>query len=322
MSTREKTILITGANSGIGKELARQLALGDDYGRIYVASRDMTKGAAALEELRGLTGRDIFTVVPLDLRDLESVRQLADQFTEPLNAVVLNAGGFGGPTPAALAPTGATEMFTQNVLGHVVLLETLLSRDAVTEVGVLTGSEAALGSPRLGIAKPTFADHSVDEFASVIDGTWFRERKYKVSLAYGQAKYLGALWMASLARHYPQLRLLTMSPGGTADTEGARDMGFLAKTFMNKVFYPVLAPAFGFAHPLPVGAARLVKAVSDPALTSGAFYASAEAKLVGKIVDQGEFEPSLRDPLIQDHAVEAIHSFLATHTTDWTHRHG
>ncbi|MGO4592773.1 SDR family NAD(P)-dependent oxidoreductase [Leifsonia sp. 2TAF2] len=310
MSTYEKTILITGANSGIGKDVARQLAERPDYGRIYLASRDMTKGHAALEELRGLTGRDIFTVVPLDLRDLESVQRLTDQLPGPLNGVVLNAGGFGGPTPAALAPTGVTEMFAQNVLGHVVLLETLLSRGAVTDVAVLTGSEAALGSPRIGIAKPTFGDHSVDEFTSVIDGSWFSDRKYKVSLAYGQAKYLGALWMASLARQHPGLRLLTMSPGGTANTEGARDMGFLAKTFMNKVFYPVLAPTFGFAHPLPVGAARLVKAVSDPTLTSGAFYASAEGKLVGKIVDQGEFEPSLRDPLIQDHASEAIHTFV------------
>jgi NAD(P)-dependent dehydrogenase (short-subunit alcohol dehydrogenase family) len=310
LSIREKTILITGANSGIGKDVARQLAVGGDYERIYLASRDLAKGAAALEELRGLTGRDIFTVVPLDLRDLESVQQLTDQLTEPLNAVVLNAGGFGGPTPAAIAPTGVTEMFAQNVLGHVVLLETLLSRGAVTDVGVLTGSEAALGSPRIGVAKPTFADHSVSEFSSVIDGTWFRDRKYKVSLAYGQAKYLGALWMASLARLHPELRLLTVSPGGTADTEGARDMGFLAKTFMTKVFYPVLAPTFGFAHPLPVGAARLVRAVSDPTLTTGAFYASAEGKLVGALVDQGEFEPSLRDPLIQDHAFEAIHRFV------------
>jgi NAD(P)-dependent dehydrogenase (short-subunit alcohol dehydrogenase family) len=305
-------ILITGANAGIGKDVARQLATGSDYQRIYLASRDMAKGAAALEELHHVTGRDIFTVVPLDLRNLDSVQQLADRFTEPLDAVVLNAGGFGGPTPAALAPTGVTEMFAQNVLGHVVLLETLLSRGAVTEVGVLTGSEAAMGSPKIGIAKPTFANHGVEEFTSVIDGSWFSDRKYKVSLAYGQVKYLGALWMASLARLYPQLRLLTMSPGGTADTEGARDMGFLAKTFMTKVFYPVLAPTFGFAHPLPVGAARLVRAVTDPSLTSGAFYASGEGKLTGDIVDQGEFEPSLRDPLIQDHASEAIHRFVPT----------
>jgi NAD(P)-dependent dehydrogenase (short-subunit alcohol dehydrogenase family) len=310
LSIHEKTVLITGANAGIGKDVARQLAAGGDFERIYLASRDMAKGAAALEELRGLTGRDIFTVVPLDLRNLDTVQQLADQFREPVNAVILNAGGFGGPAPAALAPTGVTEMFAQNVLGHVVLLETLLSRDAVTEVGVLTGSEAAMGSPRIGIAKPTFADHSVEEFASVIDGTWFSHRKYKVSLAYGQAKYLGALWMASLARRYPQLRLLTMSPGGTADTEGARDMGFLARNFMTKVFYPVLAPTFGFAHPLPVGAARLVRAVTDPSLTSGVFYASGEGKLTGDIVDQGEFEPSLRDPLIQDRASEAIHRFV------------
>jgi hypothetical protein len=37
-------------------------------------------------------------------------------------------------------------------------------------------------------------------------------------MAYGQAKYLGALWMASLARQHPQLRFLTVSPGNTSGT--------------------------------------------------------------------------------------------------------
>jgi nucleoside-diphosphate-sugar epimerase len=51
--------------------------------------------------------------------------------------------------------------------------------------------------------------------------TWFDGRKYKSSLAYAQAKYFGALWMASLARQHPGIRFITMSPGNTVGTEAS-----------------------------------------------------------------------------------------------------
>jgi hypothetical protein len=105
-----------------------------------------------------------------------------------------------------------------------VLLESPLDKRALTEVGVLAGSEAARGAPKVGVPVPEFTDQSVKEFSSVIEGSFFDHRRYKMALAYGQSKYLGVLWMNSLARRYPELRLLTVSPGNTSGTEGARDM--------------------------------------------------------------------------------------------------
>ncbi len=51
----------------------------------------------------------------------------------------------------ALTADGATNMFAQNVLGHVVLLEALLAEDRLGEVAVFAGSEAARGLPKMGI---------------------------------------------------------------------------------------------------------------------------------------------------------------------------
>ena len=295
MPTASKTVLITGANTGIGKEIARQLAQRSDYRRIYLACRDLTKAAAAQKDLEQGTKRDVFKVVPLDLAHLGSARPVVDRLSEPLNALVMNAGGLGGPTPRALTPYGVTQMFAQNILGHV---------------GVLAGSEAARGAPKVGVPVPKFTDQSVTEFSSVIEGSFFDHRRYKMALAYGQSKYLGVLWMNSLARRYPELRLLTVSPGNTSGTEGARDMPAPLRLLITKFFQPIVAPRLHLAHQLEIGAKRLVDGATDPKLRTGVFYASPAGKVTGPLTDQAGGTPAFNDPKIQENAAEAIHRFI------------
>jgi NAD(P)-dependent dehydrogenase (short-subunit alcohol dehydrogenase family) len=57
MTPPKKSVLITGANTGLGKELARQLALRADFDMIYLACRNPTKAAAAQQDLTAVTGR-------------------------------------------------------------------------------------------------------------------------------------------------------------------------------------------------------------------------------------------------------------------------
>ncbi len=305
-----KTIFITGANTGLGKELARQLALRGDFERIYLGCRNPEKAERAKDDLETVSGRAIFEVVIIDLADLASVRAAASAIGAPLNALAMNAGGTGGPTPATLTQDGVTEIFAQNVLGHVVLLEELLAAGLLTDVAVLVGSEAARGVPKLRIARPTFTDHSSEEFASVIDGSFFQGGSYDVMLAYGQVKYLGALWMGAMARMHPELRFITMSPGNTAGTEALRDQPALVRIIGSRILLPYLAPALRIGHRLDVGAKRLVNAVTDASLQSGVFYASAASTITGPVIDQAEIVPDFRDPEIQDRAYEAIQRFL------------
>lgn len=196
-----KTVLITGANAGIGKEVARQLAL-RDAGRIYLACRNPSRAQAAKAELEAATGRSIFDIVVMDMSDPESVRAALPAIDGPLDALIMNAGGSGGDTPLALTRSGATRIFAVNVLGHVVLLDALLAEDRLTEVALYVGSEAARGIPKFRMQRPTFAATSADELASAIDGSYFEGRKPSPALAYSQAKYIAALWMASMARQH------------------------------------------------------------------------------------------------------------------------
>jgi len=209
----------------------------------------------------------------------------------------------------AVTADGATYMFAQNVLGHVVLLETLLAEDRLGEVAVLAGSEAARGLPKMGFKRPSFVSQSADELATVIDGSYFADRKTDVNLAYGQAKLIGALWMAYLARRYPDRRFITMSPGNTTGTHAPDE---LALPFRMAAKY--VMPHLGISHKLDVGAKRLVDGVTDPTLSSGVFYASAANKMKGPVVNQADILPDLANPTFQDHANEAIHRFITSKT--------
>src|SRR6185369_14156212 len=102
MPSSSNAVLITGANSGIGKEVARQFAESGSFDTIYLACRNQAKAEAARAELEQTTGKTILTTVPLDTSDLDSVRAAIGLIDTPLRAVVMNAGGTGGSTPLAL----------------------------------------------------------------------------------------------------------------------------------------------------------------------------------------------------------------------------
>jgi NAD(P)-dependent dehydrogenase (short-subunit alcohol dehydrogenase family) len=307
---RSNAVLITGANAGLGKDVARQLAILGKFGTIYLACRNKAKAEAAMTDLERITVKSVFDIVLVDTTDLTSVRSAVAAITQPLDAIVLNAGGTGGQTPLALTADGVTTMFAANVLGHVVLLEQLIVRGMLTSTAVLTGSEAARGVPILRIKRPIFETHSVDEFATVIDGSFFRGRKFDPSLAYAQVKYLGALWMSALARKHPDLRLLTVSPGNTSGTDVFRDLSVVPRTLLQRIVMPYVAPAFGIAHKLDVGAKRLVDGVNDESWESGVFYASAPKTLTGPLMDQARIVSDFGSETIQDRAYDAIHRFV------------
>ena len=178
-----KTVLITGANAGIGKEVARQLALRPEIARIYLACRNQDRATTAKAELEAATGRRIFDIVLMDVADLGSVRVGLAAISGSVDALVMNAGVIG-PHSMDLTADGVTTVFATNVLGHVVLLEGLLAEGRLGEVAVFVGSEAVRGVPKLRMKGPSWVSHSADEFATVIDGSYFVGKKPDFNLAF------------------------------------------------------------------------------------------------------------------------------------------
>src|SRR5690349_14086933 len=116
------TVVVTGANSGIGLHTAGELARhGAD---VTLAVRNVDKGEAAAAQLRE-TGAGAVRVAELDLGSQASVRKFAEGWTGPLGLLVNNAGVMTPPRWTATAD-GHELQFGTNHLGHFALTGLLL----------------------------------------------------------------------------------------------------------------------------------------------------------------------------------------------------
>ncbi|PRY16656.1 SDR family oxidoreductase [Kineococcus rhizosphaerae] len=113
--TERKTALVTGANKGIGFEVAAQL--GELGFRVGVGARDAARGTQAVERLLA-AGVDAFAVA-LDVADDESVRAAAAGWTGGLDVLVNNAGISGGAQDPAsrTSPDQLRAVLDTNVVG-------------------------------------------------------------------------------------------------------------------------------------------------------------------------------------------------------------
>jgi NAD(P)-dependent dehydrogenase (short-subunit alcohol dehydrogenase family) len=122
----DRTFIVTGANSGIGKitalELARQGA------QVILACRSKDKALPVQDELRRETRNDRVELVALDLGDLASVRACAQELLDrklPIHGLINNAGLAGS---RGVTRDGFEIQFGTNHLGHYLLTRLLLDR--------------------------------------------------------------------------------------------------------------------------------------------------------------------------------------------------
>ena len=304
-----KIIMITGANAGIGKDTARQLAIQKGTEKIYLACRNVQKAEKAKKELEHVTGRKIFEILIMDVSNPESVKHAVKQLNEPVDALIMNAGGMGGKSPEKLTKEGVTNLTAVNLLGHVVLVDQLIKEDKLKNVALFASSEAARGIKKMGMKRPDFKNSSVEEFTSALDGTMFGA-DFDAMQVYGVVKYTGTLWMANMAKKHPKIKFISMSPGGTRGTEGMNDLPFIKRVMLKHIGMPLIMPMLGLSHKLSVGAKRFVDGISNEIYKSGVFYASKEKVLTGAVVDQSQIFPSLINVNFQKNADEAIHQFI------------
>jgi NAD(P)-dependent dehydrogenase (short-subunit alcohol dehydrogenase family) len=165
-----RTVIVTGANSGLGEITARELARVG--AKVILAVRNTGKGDAAAS---GMTG-DV-EVRKLDLQDLASVREFAEG-VDGVDVLVNNAGIMA--VPYAQTVDGFESQIGTNHLGHFALTNLLLPK--VSERVVTVSSMMHLFGK-----------------ISVKDLNW-KSRPYSAWLAYGQSKLANLLFTSELQR--------------------------------------------------------------------------------------------------------------------------
>lgn len=145
-----KTALVTGASSGLGKATATELARRG--ARVLMACRSGIPEVG--EHVRAESGSDSVDMLPVDLADPASIRELVQTLAdrnERIDVVVCNAGLM--PRSSRRAPSGFEMMFAVNYLANVMLLGRLLDADLIRRDGgariVIVSSESHRSAPPL-----------------------------------------------------------------------------------------------------------------------------------------------------------------------------
>lgn len=253
-----RTILITGANSGLGLTTARTLAA--KGARVLMACRSPERGAAAL---RTVAAHGTAELVELDLADLDSVRKAAAEVRtrtdDKLDVLMNNAGVMW--TPKRHTKDGFELQFGTNHLGHAALTWLLMpALRGVPGARVVTLSSLAARPGRVNLADPNF-----------------EHRRYLPTTAYSQAKLANLLFALELDRHLRTAGVDAVSvaahPGYTATSLTAN----MAGSYRNGVIRAVTRVSTALGDRLvgqspTMGTLPQVYAATAPDVPGGTYY--------------------------------------------------
>jgi NAD(P)-dependent dehydrogenase (short-subunit alcohol dehydrogenase family) len=234
-----KVALVTGATTGIGKEIARGLArMGAE---VIIGARGLDRGNAARDDITKTSGNVKVSVMQIDVADLKSIRSFASSFlaTHPkLHILVNNAGVWLSERKES--PDGHELTFATNVLGPYLLTELL--------------------APALEAAAPSRVVNVVSSIAKNYDPAdlEFTKRKFDAMKAYAQSKQAFRMVTWGQAERFANSKVtVNCAAPGFVKTEFNRNVsGFMA--MMVNFFAALMAvtPERGAETPLWVAAAR------------------------------------------------------------------
>ncbi len=251
-----RTAMVTGANSGLGLQTAKELARAG--ATVLMACRSREKAERAMESIGSeVPGADL-ELVELDLADLSSVAAAAAAVNArpaPLDLLVNNAGVMAPPRRETA--DGFELQFGTNHLGHFAL------------TGRLIGKLLAAGAPRVVTLSSTahrIGRMSFEDLSSV--------RGYSRWPAYGQSKLANLLFTLELARRAAEagtdLVAAAAHPGYAATNLQTAGIGLGA---VGKLLQPVMwAGNVLFAQDEASGAVPTLYAATAPGVGGGDFY--------------------------------------------------
>ena len=230
-----KTVIITGANTGIGKETAIELA--KRGARVVMACRSPQRGQEALKDAKDRSGSKDIVLMKLDLSSKRSIKEFAEDFLareKELHILINNAGVMH--TPYQKTEDGFEKQIGTNHFGHFYLTHLLTER-----------LKECAPSRIINVASIAHVTHKLD-FSDLN----FERKPYDTYAAYGNSKAANMLHAYELSQRLKDVGVTAYSlHPGAVNTELTREYGFLAKVSPNKQvhsMYLYILTVFVFMH--------------------------------------------------------------------------
>ncbi|KAK7466554.1 hypothetical protein BaRGS_00037338 [Batillaria attramentaria] len=203
----QRSFMITGANSGIGKSAA--LAIAKQGGIVHLVCRNKQRGEAALDEIKQASGNENIHLHELDMskpRDIYSFAQAFEKSGQPLHVLINNAGVLVAEKERQMTSDELELTFATNTLGTHILTTALvpvLSKYDDPRVIIVTSGGMLV--QKLDLKDIQF------EGMRTFDGT----------MAYAQTKRQQVVMTEQYAKRWPNIHFSCMHPGW-ADTPGVQ----------------------------------------------------------------------------------------------------
>ncbi|KAF8965144.1 hypothetical protein BDZ97DRAFT_1918567 [Flammula alnicola] len=273
-----KVIIVTGANTGVGKETTKALLAHN--AKVYIAARNPDKAAQAISDLKKETGNAAI-FLKLDLAGLKSIQAAAEEFQSKENElhVLFNNTGVMMTPIDQVTSQGYDLQFGTNVLGHFYFTKLLLPT-------LLAGAKS---SPH-GKARVVNTSSAASMFISTIDFNTLNDtlarKKKGTGLLYSQSKFANILFSNELAQRYGSQGIVSMSLNpGNLDSDLMRHRSSIETSIVKLILY---APSYGaltqlWAGTSPEGATLNGKYLIPWAHIGTVSSAAQDFKLVGEL---------------------------------------
>lgn len=271
----KKTVIITGGNSGLGYQCAKNIAKSNPNYHILLACRNIKKADTATEMLKSETGNPNISTMELDLASLSSIRMFYDTFSKanlpPLYAVVCNAGISAGGVPGETYTKDGYEMiFGVSHLGHFLLTNLLLN--LMGKIGRIVFVSSDMHNP-----PPFFRLKLVYDNAKAISSHGPGMLQYCTSkLCNIYCSYEMARLIATQIDR--QITVNAFNPGAMSDTNFIRIEGNILLQWIMRGFSRVMGVISGKPSSSVKSGAILASLITEPALDT----------MSGKYLDRGK----------------------------------